>query len=285
MKNKLFVNLLIPVLLLAGIGLFIMVGQPAEEIPAASSNEIALHFIDVGQGDSILAKLTGGRTMLIDAGTGSKADDLMKYLKSAGVTKIDYLIATHPHEDHIGGMDDIIKAFDIGAVYMPKATANTKAFENLLLAIKDKGLSVNTAKAGVTLIDEEDLNVRFLAPNAEAYKELNDYSAVTKITYGSTAFLLCGDAEKFSENEILASGADVAASVLKVGHHGSSTSSGKEFLAKVSPKIAVISLGKGNSYGHPHEVTLKSLADTGARIYRTDELGTIVITSDGVVLK
>ena len=242
------------------------------------NDELRVSFIDVGQGDSEFIELPNGETMLIDAGTNETGKNVVDYIKSLGYTSINYVVGTHPHEDHIGGLDDVIKTFDIGSIYMPKVTADTKTFEDVLDAAESKNLMINTAKSGVSIMNTEDLSVKFLAPTLDSYENTNDYSAVVKVVYGETSYLFTGDAEEFSENLITD---DVNADVLKVGHHGSSTSTSTEFLKKVSPASAVISCGKDNSYGHPHSETLQKLADMGTAVYRTDELGTIVSVSDG----
>lgn len=242
------------------------------------NDELRVSFIDVGQGDSQFIELPNGETMLIDAGTNETGKNVVDYIKSLDYTSINYVVGTHPHEDHIGGLDDVIKTFDIGSIYMPKVTADTKTFEDVLDAAESKNLMINTAKSGVSIMNTEDLSVKFLAPTLDSYENTNDYSAVVKVVYGETSYLFTGDAEEFSESLITD---DVNADVLKVGHHGSSTSTSTEFLKKVSPSSAVISCGKDNSYGHPHSETLQKLADMRTAVYRTDELGTIVSVSDG----
>lgn len=238
--------------------------------------ELRVSFIDVGQGDSEFIELPNGETLLIDAGTNETGADVVSYISSLGYTSIDYVVGTHPHEDHIGGLDDVIRTFDVESVYMPKVTADTKTFEDVLDAVDEKGLTINTAKAGVTLVDGDGLSVKMLAPVLDEYDNTNDYSAVIRIVYDDTSFIFMGDAEQYAEDLITG---DVDSDVLKVGHHGSSTSTGEAFLERVSPSYAVISCGLGNSYGHPHTETIEKLG--GIPVFRTDEMGTIVATSDG----
>jgi len=245
------------------------------------NDTLKVHFLDVGQGDSILVQFPNGKNMLVDAGKSDSASTITNYLKNNGVIKIDYLIGTHPHEDHIGSLDAVIKDFEIGEVWMPKATTNTKTFRDVLTAVKNKGLQINTAKAGVSMLEDGNLSVKVLAPCETTYEDLNNFSAVIKVKYGDIAFLLTGDAEELSEKEILASGADLKSQVLKVGHHGSNSSTSPEFLKSVNPKYAVISVGAGNDYHHPHQVTLNKLQKAGVTVLRTDERGTIIFTTDG----
>ncbi len=242
---------------------------------------LKVHFIDVGQGDSIFIESPGGRTMLIDAGVPEMGKKVVDYIKSLGVTKIDILVGTHPHEDHIGGMDRVIESFEIGKFYMPKVTTNTRTFEYVLNAAKNKGLKIDVAKAGVTLDLGHSVSAEMIAPNSSKYDDLNEYSAVIKLAYKSTSFLFTGDAGAESEKEMIERGYDLKSDVLKVGHHGSSTSTTASFLDDVSPKYAVISCGKGNDYGHPHSSTLKKLRNRNIPVYRTDECGTIIASSDG----
>lgn len=191
------------------------------------------------------------------------------------------MIATHSHEDHIGSLDTVIKTFDIGQVVMPKESSNTQTFRDVMTAIANKGLKPIEAKAGVKLDMGWELYAELLAPNSSGYDDINDYSAVLRIVYGKNSFLFTGDAETQSESEMLRLGSQLKVDVFKVGHHGSKTSSTAAFLKLVGPKYAVISVGKGNSYGHPTGEALDRLGSVGATIYRTDESGTIVCESDG----
>lgn len=246
-----------------------------------SSDSLIVHFLDVGQGDSALVQFPNGQNMLVDAGKNDSALKIIKYLKKNGVKRVDYLVGTHPHEDHIGSLDSIIKSFEIGEIFMPKATANTHTFRDVLAAVKDKGLHITTAKAGVSILEDNKLSVKLLAPCSKEYENLNNYSAVMIVKYDDVAFLLTGDAEELSEKEILAVKADVKAQVLKIGHHGSYTSTSPEFLKAVDPQYAIISVGAGNDYQHPHQVTLDKLKKANVTVLRTDKMGTIIFETDG----
>lgn len=246
-----------------------------------NNKNLVVDIIDVGQGESILIRLPREKTMLIDAGSRSESSKVVNYIKDRGIYKIDYLIATHPHEDHIGGMVDVIENFDIGKIYMPKVTHTSKTFKNMLYAIKNKGLKITPAEGGNKILEDSTLSVDILAPNSNKYESLNNYSIVLKITYGKTSFLFTGDAEKISEKEILDMGYNVRADVLNVGHHGSNSSTTKKFLEEVSPQIAVISYGKDNKYGHPHTEVINRLEELGVDIYTTAKHGDISIECDG----
>ncbi|CUU47014.1 ComEC/Rec2 family competence protein [Clostridium beijerinckii] len=239
--------------------------------------DLKIHYIDVGQGDSELIQI-GDKNILIDAGTSDKK--ALDYLKSIGITTIDYAIATHPHEDHIGSMDDVINNLKVGTFYAPKATTTTKTFENMVDALKNKNLKMNVPKVG-DQITVGDATLTFLAPNSAKYEDLNNYSIVCKLKYGNNSFIFMGDAEDVSEGEILQKQLDIQADVLKVGHHGSHSYTTQAFLDKVNPKYAVISCEKGNDYGHPHEETLDKLNAKNINVFRTDLEGTVIATSDG----
>jgi competence protein ComEC len=241
---------------------------------------LKVHYIDIGQGDSILVQING-KNLLIDSGPTENSSKLISYLSKQNIQKLDYVVVTHPHEDHIGGMSEVIKKYKINSFYAPYVTTTTRAFSNMVKDLKKKELKINSAYAGVSLDLGSGVSCKMLAPNSTSYENLNDYSAVIKITYGNSKFLFMGDAQKLSEEEILQNNMDVSCDVLKIGHHGSSTASSKEFLDMAAPKIAVISCGKGNDYGHPHTATLNSLNSRNIKFYRTDIDGTVVITSDG----
>lgn len=258
--------------------------QTSAPTPAGQSAQV--YYLDVGQADSQLIRLPDGTTVLIDAGDRSSISTIVPYLQQQGVTKIDLLIATHPHADHIGAMANVIRNFEIGKIYMPRVadsqTPTTKTYEAMLQAMSDKNLKMTQAKAGMTVYNSNGAKIEFLAPNSDQYDDLNNYSIVTKLTYGNTSFLFMGDAEAESESEILQnSPGSLACDVLKLGHHGSSTSSTDRFLEAVQPRYAVISCGVDNDYGHPHRETVNKMDDFQIITYRTDTQDTILASTDG----
>lgn len=244
-----------------------------------SNENLVVDFIDVGQGDSILIR-QGEHTMLIDGGTSKCKDDLLKFLQNEKIKNFEYIIGTHPHEDHIGSLDDVVNNYDFDTFIFPKVTTNTKTFENLVTAVSNKGKKFTTPLTGNKYkLGEAEFEI--LAPSSDSYQSLNNYSVVIKMTYGNNSFIFTGDAETLSEIEILNSYDMVKADVLKVGHHGSTTSTSIKFLNAVSPKYAVISVGKDNSYNHPTKTTMDKLKDLKIPVYRTDEQGTIECISNG----
>ena len=245
---------------------------------------IEVHFLDVGQADSILIKTPDGKSMLIDAGNNADGQAVVSYIKSQDISKIDILVGSHPHEDHIGGMDNVINSFDIGQIYMPRISHTTQTYEDVLTAIKNKGLKVTAPTAG-TSFNIGEAKCTILAPTSEKYDDLNNYSIVIRLQYGNTSFLFAGDAEEISEREMINKGFELSADVLKIGHHGSSSSTSPDFLKKVSPKYAVISVGPENDYGHPSAEVMNRLKNANIPVYRTDESGTVICTSDGESIK
>lgn len=248
---------------------------------ASGSDKLRVSYIDVGQGDSILIQIPNGKNVLIDAGDNDQGEKVVSYLNKQGVKRLDVAIWTHPHADHIGGADTVTRAFEIGQVVMPKQTSTTESYRSLIKAISQKGLKITEAKAGVILDLGPEVKAELLAPNSGSYEEVNNYSAVLRLTYGNTTFLFTGDAQSESEKEMIKTGQDLKADVLKIGHHGSLTSTTSAFLNKVQPKYAVISVGKDNDYGHPAESIVTRLNKAGVNVYRTDESGTLVFESDG----
>ncbi|ANS77197.1 competence protein [Paenibacillus yonginensis] len=248
--------------------------------PLQKEATLRVIFLDVGQGASQLLIAPSGQTLLIDAGNNDKEQTMLDYLRKYGITRLDKVIGTHPDADHIGGLDKVIDGTAIGDIYLPKASSNTKTFESLLKSIQRKGLKVKTAKAGVQFDMGEGVRVKMVAP-VKSYSDSNNMSAVVKVTYGSHSFLLTGDAESQSEKDMMASGADLRADVLLVGHHGSKSSTTLAFLKAVEPRYGIIQVGKDNNYGHPTPTVLQRLKKQGVEVYRNDTQGTIEVDSDG----
>ena len=246
-----------------------------QQVEFVAQEDLLVDFIDVGQADSILIR-NQDEVMLIDAGTNEVGETIVNYLEKLGITKINYLIGTHPHEDHIGGLDQVINNFDIEQIYMPKIETTTKTFEDVLEAIENKNLTVIAPNKG----DKIELGQavgKFMTEPILDKDNLNLSSLVLRLEFGNTSYLFMGDAEEENEKTINWPKTDV----LKVGHHGSNTSSGESFLEQVHPQYAIIMVGKDNSYGLPKQEIIDKLNNIGSEIYRTDEDGTIQIISDG----
>lgn len=252
----------------------------AEDMDKNSISDLEVHFIDVGQADAIFIK-KGDQAMLIDGGNNSDGKMIVDYIKKKNISKLEYIIATHPHADHIGGLDDVVDNFEIGKIIMPDVISTTQTFEDFIDSIGKKNLSLTKPKLGA----EYDLNgalITVIAPSEKVYSILNDYSVVVKVQYGNNSFLFTGDAEKTSETEMLEKNkAILSVDVLKLGHHGSMTSTTKDFLDAVDPQYAVISVGRENKYGHPDDEVLNRLISKNIHIYRTDLDGNIIAISDG----
>ncbi|GAA0412460.1 ComEC/Rec2 family competence protein [Paenibacillus motobuensis] len=285
-------NSIIVVLLAVFIGFYLLEGgwqdwlgptDSSSVTTQAGENEGRLRviFLDVGQGASQLLISPSGKTMLIDAGNNDREQQMVDSLHTYGIDHLDIVIGTHPDADHIGGLDRVIDNFEVGAVYMPKIQANTKTYESLLRSIKNKGLKVKTAKAGVSLDWDEEVSSEMVAP-VTVSDDTNNMSAVVRITYGNSSYLLTGDAERESEQAMLSSGRELQADVMLVGHHGSKSSTTLAFLKRVKPKYAVIQVGADNSYGHPKQAILDRLAKQKVEVYRNDLQGNIEIASDGM---
>lgn len=238
--------------------------------------KLSVYFIDVGQADSILV-INKDEAMLIDAGNNEDGQDVTNFIKEKGITKLNYVIGTHPHEDHIGGLDDVINSdIEIENVFMPKIQTNTKTFEDVLDAVENKNLSITAPNKGDNFKIGES-NCQVMTDSILDKNNLNLSSIVIRLEYGNNSFLFMGDSEEENEKTMIWPKTDV----LKVGHHGSNTSTSESFLNQVRPDYAVIMVGKSNNYGLPKERIIERLKNVNAQIYRTDEMGTIKITSDG----
>ncbi|MFA9380657.1 MAG: ComEC/Rec2 family competence protein [Acetanaerobacterium sp.] len=279
----------------------IITGEPMVEAPVAAPAEIprqiqqenpppkildgaqmSVYVIDVGQGSATLIT-TGDHSILIDAGENGKGGDVLDVLATLGIERLDYMIGTHPHSDHIGGMDEVLREIPVDTVILPlipdKIVPTTKTYEDVLSLLSEKGVKTVVAAPGKSYAVGA-MKLDIFGPVGE-FDDLNDMSVVSKITFGGTRVLVSGDAEKKAEKAVLAEGYNLASDIYIVGHHGSTTSSSADFLDAINPLYAAISCGLDNDYGHPHAETLQALDDRGVTVHRTDLNGTIVYTTDG----
>ncbi|RDV30196.1 MBL fold metallo-hydrolase [Lysinibacillus capsici] len=273
--KKIIMVLLLCLFLLAGC----TEAVKTEKIPVTAGHEMQVHFIDVGQGDSILIESPSGKTMLIDGGVKGAGQQIVSYLKELGINKLDIVVATHPDADHIGGLIPVLDNMTIEQFYDSGKVHTSQTFEEMLTRIDEKNIPYHVPKIGDDIELDKNVNVEVLNANDQA-TDNNDASIVLKMTYGNVSFLLTGDAGVALEKEMLQY--DVKATVLKAGHHGSNTSSSEEFIQAVKPEVTILSYGEDNKYGHPHAEIVDRLQAIGSKIYATADLGTITVSTDGV---
>lgn len=244
-------------------------------------NLMYVHYINVDQGDAILIQVNN-KNLLIDSGPKSHKKQLVKFLNDLNISKLDYVIATHPHEDHIGNMNTVLNSYKVQSFYAPKVYSYTKSFEQMIDSLKSNNLKINPIKRGCNTINLGfQTNVEVFSPINDTYDNENNYSTVIKISFGNNSFLFTGDAEKEIEDKLILLNDDLKADILKVSHHGSSSSTSDSFLNRVSPKYAVISVGKNNIYDHPNDTIISKLNTYNIDILRTDIQNNITLISDG----
>ena len=268
MRNKIFLSILIIISLLIG---------------CDKKSLLSIHMIDVGQGDSILVQTPTNKNILIDGGDEDSENIIISYLRQKRIKTIDIIIATHPDSDHIGSLDNIIKKFNVNSIYMPEQSTDSEAYQNLINSCTDKNLSIQHLYKNDVLNIDNNINIYVLSPSY-IQEESNLNSIVFKLTFNDNSFLVMGDAEEENEKEILHSFKLNNINFIKIGHHGSNSSSSLEFIKKISPDIAAISCGYKNQYGHPHREVINNLKQNHVSIYRTDRIGDIVFYSDGEII-
>ncbi|MFJ7668157.1 MBL fold metallo-hydrolase [Lysinibacillus sp. NPDC097195] len=270
-------------LLFVLLSIFVLAGCTStletEQVPVAAGHEMRVHFIDVGQGDSILIESPNGKTMLVDGGVKGAGQQVVSYINKLGIDKLDIVVATHPDADHIGGLIPVLNSIPIEQFYDSGKVHTSQTFEEMLSLIDTKNIPYNVPKTGDRMTFDDELEVKVLNANENAVDN-NDASIVLKVTYGNISFLLTGDAGVALEKDMLQQ--DVKATVLKAGHHGSNTSSSQSFIQAVQPEVTILSYGQDNKYGHPHAEVVERLQAIGSKIYATAEAGTVTVSTDGV---
>ena len=258
-------------------------GVQPEIVPGLPHGDLLVHFIDVGQGDSILVEFRD-KAMLVDAGERDMGERVIAYIQSRGIERLDVVVATHAHSDHIGGLRDVISALPVCRFVDAGQPHPTATYESLLTRAEELDIPYVVAERGQTIALDPDLEILVENPGKEPLGDINEDSIVLKVIYGDVSYLLTGDAGRPAEESMMKAGLDLDADVLKVGHHASRYASSAGFLSAVSPSISVITVGAGNDYGHPHEEVLDRLGAIKSRIHRTDLEGTIIVATDGKAL-
>jgi beta-lactamase superfamily II metal-dependent hydrolase len=262
------------------------VGTPTPTVPPVDAGTLTVAFLDIGQGDATLIRSPGGATMLIDGGNSLSdgTDVIIPKLREWGASNLDVMVVTHPDADHITGLPVVIENYPVANVALTGQVHTTRIYERLLTDIRDQELNAIETRTGTLIPFDSAVQVEVLGPDDRFVQDegdSNNASIVIKLTYGTVSFMLTGDAENEEEQAILMSGADLRSTILKVGHHGSRGSTSEAFLTAVGPQVGVISAGEGNRYGHPHQELLDRLQRAGVQIYRTDQHGTVTLTTDG----
>lgn len=253
----------------------------SESVTIPENSSFAIHFIDVGQADAALI-MCKGQTMLIDGGNAEDSDLIYTYLQKHSITHLDYVVCTHAHEDHVGGLSGALTAATVGTVLSPVTDYDSKVFRNFAEKTRERGREITVPRAG-DVYQVGDATVTVLGPQKD-YDDTNNTSIVLRVAYGSTSFLFTGDMESSAEKDLVESGVELKSTVLKVGHHGSTTSTSYQFLRAVAPTYGVISVGTDNQYDHPNDDVLSRLRDADVTLYRTDLQGDIICTSNGSTL-
>lgn len=289
MKKRTYLPMILFVILMISlVGIYVLLDygivgvEKSSEVSRIQSvnKPVKVHFIDIGQGDSIFIEVLD-KKILIDAGEKEHAQTIIDYLKTYDVEKLDLVFLSHPHEDHMGGMGEVLSAFEIGEFYMPDKELVTKSYERMTDALSEKGKTINHLKGGMKFEFGDTIKMDILSPNKEFYMNPNNYSPIMRLSIGNNAFLFTGDAEEIVETEVMRLGVELSADVLKAPHHGSKTSSSLQFLEKVSPTYIVVTSELGNDHNLPSPEILERYEEIGARTILTEDRGSVVFGADG----